>query len=753
MAEDVGGHEKGEPKKEHRQGHETHARIWLLLAFVLYLAVALVMFYPITANMKTVAPGTGADTYQNLWDIWWVNYAVINLHTNAFYTHLLFWPLGASLVDSTIAPLLGLLSAPFQLVGTVFAYNVMFLLGFVLSGLTMYLLAEYLTKNHYASLIAGFVFAFSAFHIAQSYSHIHFMNIEFVPLFVYFFIRLLENDKRLISTVGMSASFALSTLMGNIEQTMILLIGFVFLIVVYLIYSDTRKKMLNVRFIGYMAIFVVLAFAIGSWNYIPIIKAITQPGGLGLANNLNVRAANIEWSLSVGGLFVPSYFNGIFYSSGVPARLYNSLFAPDPVEKVGYIGYTVIVLALFAISRDYKKMLPWTVGAVLFIWLALGPTFYLYSLYHAIPVVNIVREPGRFDLIATMFFAILAAYGSKAVFEKFSHHGKHAKSNTIVLGIFIVIIAIMFIENNGMHIGKSPVEYTSISVPNLYYQLAQIKGNFSVLGVPTFPVGANNTYLYEGEDTYYTSVSHKELVGGYTGRENTTSTLLIYNIPLTVQADYLIQNGTGIYPSPVNENYTNETLLSLFNYNTSLVVLHKKAFSNQQLSVMEGYLVSTFGSSSVYYNDNTTIAFLTTNAISRSLFNSYVSYPVLNYWSSTSLFLNGSYQTFWVPGSPGPIAVYAPYQVQSTRSNPYAEASINTTISFVAFSNVPGTLFIDSPSSGNSTRTIATVGITTRPEKYTANVVMVSGAQGNLLYFVYPGSNSTLLMQNITFSR
>ena len=125
---------------------------------LLYLIATLVMFYPIVLHLNNFVSGLGSDTYQNLWSIWWVKYSVFYLHSNTFYTHLIHWPLGSSLAFETLAPLIGIVSAPFQIFGTVFAYNLIFLLGFVVSGISMFVLADYLTKNSYAAAIAGFAY-------------------------------------------------------------------------------------------------------------------------------------------------------------------------------------------------------------------------------------------------------------------------------------------------------------------------------------------------------------------------------------------------------------------------------------------------------------------------------------------------------------------------------------------------------------------------------------------------------------------
>lgn len=754
-----------QPQHEHHVHHEQHSHEREkfqpskykkhVLVTLLYLVVALVMFYQITLHITTVAPGTGADTYQNLWDVWWVKYAVFNLHSNVFYTHMLFWPVGASLAFQTLSPLLGLVSSPFQMLGgTVFGYNVMFFVGFALSGLCMFVLADYLTKNNYAALIAGFIFAFSAFHIAQSFSHIHYTNIEFIPLFLYFFLRVLNEKRSYLNIIGMSASFALTTLIGNIEQTIMLFLAFVLILVIYLFYKETRKRMISRNFVISLVLFVVLALVIGAWNFVPLIKAITQSGGLGIANYLNTPQTNAEWSASPLAFLLPSYYNGLIYHSGVPQWVYNSLYVPDPVEKVAYVGYVVIALLILAVYKYRKEMLPWAICAVVFAWLSLGPAFGLYSVYHAMPAINVIREPGRFDLMASLFVAIIGAYGAKALFEMFAPEHNKGR-NGFALVMLVVILALMFVENNGMVIGASSPFTTAISVPKFYNEIANVPGNFSVLEIPALPAGFNNTYLYPGEETFYTSITKKPLVGGYLGgRQNITSTLLLYNIPLVIETTTLIDNGSAYYLSPVTENYTNQTLLTLYNYNTEFVTVHYGAFSQQELNQLLSYMESVFGNP--VYQDNSTMAFQTAAAVNRTLFKSYVSYPSLTQWQSVGLFTNGTQETYWEPLGVASVIVYAPFASKSPTTDIYSTvAYINTTIRFTAFSRAPQSLYIGEPagSNGTSLNTLAKIGITTSPVEYSVRIPLISGPTDNPLLFVSSYNNTPVYIKNLTFSR
>ncbi|MGD0511362.1 MAG: hypothetical protein ABSA33_06005, partial [Candidatus Micrarchaeaceae archaeon] len=304
--------------------------------------------------------------------------------------------------------------------------------------------------------------------------------------------------------------------------------------------------------------------------------------------------------------------------------MFNSLYSADPVEKVGYIGYAVLALSLFAIYKNWRKMLPYAIGAILFALLALGPAFHLYSLYSHVPGLNVVREPGRFDLIVTLFFAILVAFGSKELFEHLSKQSSHKQSIPRIYAVLFIILLIMFVENNGMPLGSNLQLTTPIQIPKLYPQIANISGNFSILPLPTLPtLGTASPYLYPGEDTFYTSITKKPIVGGYVGRtQNVSSTLLLYNVPLAVESTSLVENGSAYYPSPVIENYTNQSIFTLYNYNTEFIILHKQAYTQQEYLGFSNYLLGVFGNP--VYNDNTSIVFSTTSAINRTVFRSFI---------------------------------------------------------------------------------------------------------------------------------
>ena len=737
---------------------------------ILYLILALVMFAPISAHMSSVANGIGGDVYQNLWNIWWIKYSLSHLH-GIFYTTLLYWPVGANLVYQTMAPIASLISIPFQAVSTTFAFNVLFFLGYMLSGLTMFILADYVVKNKYAAFVAGLIFTFSATHVAHSYGSIVMSNIEWIPLALYFFLKLLDSDKSramLYSAVGLGLSMMLVSFMSTIEMTVVTfdLLALVFL--VYLISPSTRKRVLNLRFWEGVAVAIVLMLITGIWGFVPAIHTLLSSGASSTANYLNGIQNNEVWSVDLLSFFLPNPYNGVFSTM---TASYFGIFSPDIAERSAYIGYTVLALAAYAVFKERRKTILWVSIAVIFAWLSLGPYLQvggvitglpeLFLAYHSIPLLNIVREPGRFDIIAMIAMAMLAAIGTGEVLKRFGSKGGDRTNAMFVLGIIIILL---LVETNGFQIGSALVNSTTthVAVPNLFYEIKNLSGNFSILMLPALPI--QNSYtpaLYPGMESYYASITGKPLVGGYVTRANTTMDLSVYNIPLAVQSTRVAEAGNITYPSPVMQSPVNQTLLTLFNYDTGFVVLMRQAYNSSRLNLMAAYLGQIFGNP--VYVDNSTIAYQTSNAIKNNVFKSYVAFPSLTSWSPQYVPLNGTDRLFWVPitgsAEQGTIAVYAPYQTNSSLQMALsgASGSVNTTISFIAFSNSGSAKAYVAGESASGFTPTSILNVTSTPRLYTVDTQLTSGERGDTLLFGieqnYTTSGSVVYFGNITFSK
>jgi hypothetical protein len=759
-----------------------------MILFLSYLIISFVVFAPLTSSITNSAPGSGGTAYQNLWDIWWVGYSMLALHTGVFFTPLLYTPVGANLIYQNLSPVAALVSLPFQAISLAFAYNTMLLLGFVLSGITMFILADYIVDDRRAAFVAGLVFAFSSFHIAQGYFNLGLINIEWVPLALYFFIKMIKGEPTYLNAAGLGLSFMLASLMGSVQQGIELAMLLVLVACAYLLVSERRKRILSAKLWAFVGLAAAIAFLVGAAWFVPILEAALQPGGLAQANAFNNVTYNSAWSDSIASFFIPSYYNGIFDSN--PSVYFTSVFAPTPSERVAYVGYVTLLLALYGLYIDYKRSRLWLGLAVIFGILCLGPSGLLYSLYHLLPGINIISEPDRFYLVFSLAMAILAAFGFKDLFGRMKL-GK--QGGMAILAVLSIVTIAIIVENNGIALSAPLYHQVAInaSIPYFYRQLGTSSANFSVLELPVLDdqYYSNGPSLFTGIAAYYDTAAHKPILGGYLGLSNDTQKLTLCNIPLVETATYLEQSGGGaqlslctygtngvptytvdkggvpVSPSLVVQNPANESLLLLDDYGTAYVAINNAAYNRSALVELGNYLYGLFGAP--VYQDNSTIVFSTVNA-SKYLYRSYVAYPILNQWEAAQELVNGTLQYFWTPiknysALYGGLIVSAPYAKQTNTSAAIESTSvsyINTSMTIDAGTNFgDAQLVVEGIGlNGNPVR-IANLSVSPAFAAYTINASLVSGPQGNTLFFLQrvaaasAGKQQLIFIKNITIQR
>ena len=159
---------------------------------LLYLAAYVVLRFEAIPRFRTAFFSDTNDGYQNVWNLWWFSEAVRH-GTSPFFTTLLHYPQGTSLVAHTLNPFNGLLALPLGAVlGPVETYNTIVIFSFVMGGLTAFWLSLEITGSYPGSLLCGYLFTFSEFHFAHGAGHLQLVALEWLPLFLLAFWRLLD---------------------------------------------------------------------------------------------------------------------------------------------------------------------------------------------------------------------------------------------------------------------------------------------------------------------------------------------------------------------------------------------------------------------------------------------------------------------------------------------------------------------------------------------------------------------------------
>lgn len=157
-----------------------------------YLGFLCLYTWPWVAHPTTRFFTDSGDGYQNVWNMWWINRAVTQLHQLPWHTYLLHFPYGTTLLGQTMNPFNGFVGIVLlRFMPLVAAFNVMVVFSFVATGITAFWLCFYFSRRYVPSLIGGFVTTFSAYHLSKTLGLMQLVSLEWVPLFVLLWWRLL----------------------------------------------------------------------------------------------------------------------------------------------------------------------------------------------------------------------------------------------------------------------------------------------------------------------------------------------------------------------------------------------------------------------------------------------------------------------------------------------------------------------------------------------------------------------------------
>lgn len=192
----------------------------LLVVLVGFTALTAIFFWPWLAHVSSALIGPPEDNMQDFWNSW--HAATAHGWHDMLFTRQIRFPEGTSLAYHSFAwPQVFAVALLSKLFGSNFStlvtlHNLTLLASFPLGAAAMFALARHLLGDvvgrNAGAVVAGFVFAFNHWHVAQVMHHAHVSGIEFLPLFVLFYLKALERRRWqwLIAAAAMDALSALS---------------------------------------------------------------------------------------------------------------------------------------------------------------------------------------------------------------------------------------------------------------------------------------------------------------------------------------------------------------------------------------------------------------------------------------------------------------------------------------------------------------------------------------------------------------
>ena len=536
-----------------------------LLVLTLYSLITLYFLQPLIAKFFTDVP-FGGDSWIFYWDLWWVKKALTELGTNPFYTTYVNYPGGASLNFHTLAFLDGVIAIPLQWLGMSLqgAYNSLVLFGYIFSAYGMFLLAGYIVKNKWGAFVAGLIFGFSPFHFAHLNGQLNFVSIQWMPFYLLFMLKAAGSDQPLKArqtwqNILIAAVFlALNALT---EWTLAAFLGL--LTVLYLLYrlwQERRQWRATLRGPVLRLALTLVVFGI-------ITSPVLLPMLAEARSNKNISfdpQETIFYSANLLSFITPYELHPVLGSFSQKTA---EKFSGNPAERTTYLGFVGLILAVVALvdgllatrkrrDRPAPPINPagpgfWFLSAVFFVILALGPMLTIgdrslftvfkltvplpYAAFYSLPFFSIMRTPARFDLLAILALAILAAFGIRALASWGERWIKRKPaSQWAVPGLTLVVSLLILFE-------FAPYVTTAYpNVPPIYNPVRQdTNPNHAVLELPLRPA----SHFYIAQVAY-----SKPMIGGYLARQvdnplvdqnPALKTLALRQPPATGSADQL----------------------------------------------------------------------------------------------------------------------------------------------------------------------------------------------------------------------
>ena len=506
-----------------------------------YLILSYIMTNPLIKNLKTHVLG-GGDSYQNLWNLWWVKYAILNQQT-VYFTDYLFYPQGTSLAYHTLSLANTVLGIPLQSFFTLIeTYNILLFSTFVLSGIGMYLLADKLIDNKNIAFISGVIFTFSPYHFAHALGHINLATIQWIPFFVLYTIKLFENPNLKNSII--TASFLL--LVSLSSWYYLIYCGFFgFLYLIYQKMCDFRFNKTHIKYFSLSILFFTVLLVTTAW---PVIAESTKS---------HIYAGNeAKFSADVLSYITPSELHPKLGPIFAPV---NDKFTGNINENTTYVGFVSIIFLMWAIyRRKHINVNFWFIfGSTSFI-LSLGTTLTIlgtsigiplpYYLIKVLPIISAARIPSRFALLVMLSLSCILAYSLKDFIKQIKR--------PFFKNIFLVVILLTVL----LEFASTPLYMEPVFVPTYYEKLKDTNGTFGILELPSNWVSGEK-YMY------YQTIHNKKLVIGEISRAPREAKKLIENsdlIKLLIETE----------KKNMSKKYTLELKKSLKSNNIKYVIVH-----------------------------------------------------------------------------------------------------------------------------------------------------------------------------------
>ena len=334
------------------------------MPLVFFLAATLILTYPVVAQLDSHAAGAPyGDEFESVRLIWWTQAALARgLHPAE--QPLLAYPDGFFSPVQWAAPVAHLAGLPFVLVvSPLAAYNLAFLLSFVLTGWAAYLFCYELTGHRGAALLGGLVImAFPGRLGHATAGHLGIITNYWRMLYLWSLLRVWRGAGWRTAVLGgvflgLTLATAPTALVYEVIPLTILIGGG---LIWY--YRHAWRRWLRPALILF-----AVGGALALFFYGPLLVASLN-GSLDYLQDAGV----VQYSTDLLAYVTPSPFNPVLSGLGLIPAWAGAVLGDATIEGSAYLGLIAVLLSAIAVWK-VRAARPWLIVLAVGMLFALGP--------------------------------------------------------------------------------------------------------------------------------------------------------------------------------------------------------------------------------------------------------------------------------------------------------------------------------------------------------------------------------------------
>lgn len=347
---------------------------WRLAVLAGYLLLGLIFTWPLALHAGGGVIQVGdrpVDAGQGIWNLWWARASLLR-GANPFVTGHLFFPEQLNLFYQTLSLPNALSVWPvLALVGPVAAFNTIIALSFGLGGYWSYRLGRALGAGRAAALLAGFVFAFTPYHIQRVWGGtMELASTHWLALYALLLLRALARRTPL-SVAAAGLALFVATMASQYHGLYA---------AVYTAAHGALAALLAPR--GERWRTLAAGAGVGAVWAALLLPVALLAGGLGGVALEDWYERQVYHSVALVDLVAPNIRHPLW---GEAAAAWHGRLHPFGLESGAGLGLGVALLCAAALGRRPRQAWPWAALAALCLLLAMGPQLRLTAAASPVP--------------------------------------------------------------------------------------------------------------------------------------------------------------------------------------------------------------------------------------------------------------------------------------------------------------------------------------------------------------------------------